>query len=377
MIDRYKDAGASAIWSELEKYRTWAKIETTYINSLLGSDYEVLDIYEEDIKDILEIEKIRKHDVAAFVEWYESKFRHVAGDLSRYVHFGLTSSDIVDTGLSMTIKRSNDRILMLTNNLIEVLSSVADDRVMPGRTHGKYAESVKIREKFNSYGSVLSNLTSEIKVCEYPGRLRGPVGDMKHIHEFFPSFNEHKVLFRLGCVDSKWINGQIISRAYHAGIMSKWAVMSSYIEKIATDMRILAMDGIGEITEGFNKGQIGSSSMPHKKNPIGFENICGISRIVRSYVQSANESIALWNERDISHSSVERIIFPDAVNLLCYQLVKLESLISGMSINYEVIDKNMAASEIMMGSHKSMLDNIHLGGSRTSSHSKERNRHGT
>jgi adenylosuccinate lyase len=159
--------------------------------------------------------------------------------------------------------------------------------------------------------------------------------------------------------------------------MSKWAILSSYLEKIATDLRILAMEGIDEVSEGFAVGQIGSSSMPHKKNPIGFENVCGISRIMRSYVCSANENIVLWNERDISHSSVERIIFPDAVNLLCYQLVKLNNLVGGMVINYASINNNMGGSSDEMSSHKDMLNNIHLGGSRTNSHLQGRNRHGT
>jgi adenylosuccinate lyase len=184
VIDRYRDEAATIIWSELEKYKTWAKIETVYINSLLTSDYEVFDINEEDVLEIMEIESIRKHDVASFVEWYEKKLKQVAGDRSRYVHFGLTSSDIVDTGLSMSIRKSNMRILELVDALVGTLHSINSSSHMTGRTHGRHAEPILIKDKFDSYTSVIHSLVSGIIHCEYPGRLKGPVGDMKHVCGF-------------------------------------------------------------------------------------------------------------------------------------------------------------------------------------------------
>lgn len=377
MIDRYRNDEACDIWSDIKKYNIWSDIEIRYISNILDKEHDRVIVSSSDIINILEIESIKKHDVASFVEWLENKLSNDGNVYSRYVHFGLTSSDIVDTWLSISIKRTDNLIDYLCSNLIKSINTLCTDGTMPGRTHGKIAEHITIHDKFYSYINILSDIKGKILLHKYPGRLKGPVGDKKHIKEFFPNFDEIKVLDELGCCDgSYFINGQIISRAYHASIISDWALLSTYIEKIATDMRILSMDGIYEVSEGFSSGQVGSSSMPHKKNPIGFENICGISRMVRSYVNVAMENIVLWNERDISHSSSERIMFPDIANLLCYQLVKLNDLMKSLVMHHDTINFHINDSCNIMSSHRELLDKIHKGESRAKSHLEGRMKHG-
>ena len=356
MIERYNHQGMAAVWSEQSKYQNWANIELAHCKALTGVSRRII-ITPRNITAIKRIETRKKHDVAAFVEWLERKVG------SRFIHFGLTSSDIVDTGFTMQLRAANNIITTLANKLINVINATPTNNInILGRTHGQAAEPILLRDKLTRYANLIKY---SIPNLPYYGRMAGSVGVYRYLDESYAI----KILNILN-LQSGYLDGQVISRAYYAQFMSAWTIMASILEKIATDYRLLAQTEIGEVVEAQTPGQVGSSSMPHKINPVGLENICGIARVIRGYNTTALENIALWHERDISHSSAERIVFPDASILLAYSLEKLAAILSKITYNTDKIANNLKLVENQVGSQRKMLSAIVNGQSRAAAHKK-------
>lgn len=369
MISRYNFKPIAEIWSDADRYKIWLQIELAFFNQLRGHSLEAPSHFLDDwITKIQERENVSKHDVAAFVEWMEEDYLFpIVKEEARYVHYGLTSSDILDTAFVIQIRKSNKIIDMLVSNIDALLHDLrADykDVAILGRTHGQAAELLSLAEKFHAWQKALVYNCPDEDERIYRGRLAGSVGD----HKYFDSEIEWKVLSSLGLEPANLIDGQIIHRSVFADYMNEWAMLASVVEKIATDIRLLAQSEIAEIREGFSKGQMGSSSMPHKENPILSENLCGLARTIRGYQTTAMQNIALWNERDISHSSAERMIFPDATTLLGFMLYRLQGLLSCLAIDTERMGENIERFGTGIDSQEIMLTLIDVGRTRKEAH---------
>lgn len=368
MIPRYDYHPISAIWSDNNRYLLWTNIELAFLEAFRGVRVEPLDVfYDGWVKKIQGKEQTLKHDVAAFVEWLEHEYLYAKIKTeSRFVHYGLTSSDILDTAFSLQIRDSNAHIVKLVDDVSTILGDLAlryRDITIIGRTHGQAAETIHLSDKFSAYRSALEMFAPLVNEAYY-GRLRGSVGDQK----YFDKAIELQALEKLGLEPCPVNDGQIMHRALFSRYMNTWATLGSTIGKIATDIRLLAQTEIGELQEGFSKNQIGSSSMPHKHNPIFAENLCGLARVIRGYQTAAMQNIELWNERDISHSSSERIIFPDAVTTLGFMLHRLKDVLFSMRVNTDRMAENIEKYGVGMESQKKMLKLINQGSTRKEAH---------
>jgi adenylosuccinate lyase len=337
------------IWTDQRKLETWLEIELLVCEALsqLGEipSEAVREIKEKASFDALrvdEIEKVTKHDVLAFL----TNVGESIGPLSRYLHYGLTSSDILDTSLALLLKEASDLILKDLHRLLKVLKEKAyqyKETLMIGRSHGVHAEPISFGLKMTLwYDEMKRNLLRMERAEEAVsvGKISGAVGTFAHI----PPFVEEFVCGRLGLKPAP-ISTQIIQRDHHAEFFTTLAIIASSIEKFSVELRHLQRTEVLEAEEFFSKGQKGSSAMPHKRNPISSENLSGLARLVRSYGSAALENIPLWHERDISHSSVERVIAPDATILIDYMLNRFTSLIE----NLIVYPENMKANLEKMG----------------------------
>jgi len=349
MISRYTRPEMGKIWTDQRKFETWLQIELLACEALaqlgeipaaaLG---EIKEKASFDIRRIDEIEKVTKHDVLAFL----TSVGEFIGPLSRYLHYGLTSSDILDTSLSLLLREASDLILQDIRRLLEVLKKKAfeyKETRMIGRSHGIHAEPITFGLKMALwYDETKRNLIrmERAKEAVSVGKISGAVGTFAHI----PPFVEEFVCGKLGLRPAP-ISTQIIQRDHHAEFFATLAILASSIEKFAVELRHLQRTEVLEAEEFFSKGQKGSSAMPHKRNPISSENLSGLARLVRSYQSAALENIPLWHERDISHSSVERVIAPDATILIDYMLNRLSGLIE----NLIVYPENMKANLEKMG----------------------------
>lgn len=367
MISRYDCPLISCIWTDASRYRTWMQIEFAFLEAYRGVHVDVPDVFLRSwIQRIARKEAVLKHDVAAFVEWLEEYLYPLIGDEARFVHYGLTSSDILDTAFSLQVRASNAVIGKLITQVCTTLCNCALDRPTTsilGRTHGQVAEVILLRQKFCTYSQVL-DFHAPADEEPYYGRFCGSVGN----HKYFPLEVEEEALYRLGLAVCDVNDGQVINRSIYARYMNTWAIIASVIEKIATDLRLLAQTEIAELLEGFAPGQVGSSSMPHKRNPILSENLCGLARVIRGYQTTAMQNIALWNERDISHSSAERIIFPDAVITLGFMLERLNDIFQSLVVNDEQIVCNLLEYQGQTKSQERMLTLIRDGLSRKEAH---------
>jgi len=349
MIPRYTRPEMGKIWTDQRKLETWLEIELLVCEALsqLGEipSEAVREIKEKASFDALrvdEIEKVTKHDVLAFL----TNVGESIGPLSRYLHYGLTSSDILDTSLALLLKEASDLILKDLHRLLKVLKEKAyqyKETLMIGRSHGVHAEPISFGLKMTLwYDEMKRNLLRMERAEEAVsvGKISGAVGTFAHI----PPFVEEFVCGRLGLKPAP-ISTQIIQRDHHAEFFTTLAIIASSIEKFSVELRHLQRTEVLEAEEFFSKGQKGSSAMPHKRNPISSENLSGLARLVRSYGSAALENIPLWHERDISHSSVERVIAPDATILIDYMLNRFTSLIE----NLIVYPENMKANLEKMG----------------------------
>jgi adenylosuccinate lyase len=363
MIDRYINNKINAIWNDQNRFDTWKLIQEKYVETL-----EELKIAEAGVakkirkaeiskEEVYKQEKITNHDLASFVDILQKK----VGEGSNWVHYGLTSSDIVDSANSLLIIQSIEIAQELILNLLKELKLKAiknKDTKIIGRTHGVYAEETFLGNIFgNWYLEIKRSLdrVERAKVSIAYGKLSGPVGNYTVVTEEM----EEITLEKLG-LKPEIFASQIVSRDRYAEVFTSLSILASTYERISTNLRSYQRSEISEMYEPFKDGQKGSSAMPHKKNPIGSERITGLARIVRGYTLSGLENMVLWNERDISNSSVERIALPDCFNLICFMTSELTSIISDLVINYEQIEINLnnAKSKTMSQQILSHLVNV-------------------
>ncbi len=365
MIPRYSRKEMSSIWEENNKFNIWLKIEKLACEAQAKLGVIPNNIAENlsgaiefDVECINEIESIVKHDVIAFLTYIAKK----AGVDVRYLHYGMTSSDVLDTCLAVQLKESCDILLENLKNLLAALKKKAEDYkdiVCVGRSHGMHAEPTTLGIKFarfyaefkRNYQRLIS-AQKEISIC----KISGAVGNFANVNPFV----EEYVAKEIGLIP-EIISSQVIPRDRHAMFFSVLGVIASSIENVAVEIRHLQRTEIGEISEHFSTGQKGSSAMPHKCNPILSENLTGLSRLIRSYVFPALENVALWHERDISHSSVERCIAPDACITMDFALVRLTDLIDKLVINKENIEKNLNSSKGLVFSQRVLLELVNSG----------------
>lgn len=368
MIDRYTLPKMREIWSEENKFRTWLQVELAACDAW-GKLKKIPSNSLKKIKTkaafnldrINEIEKTVDHDVIAFLTSVAEK----VGPDSRFIHMGLTSSDVVDTSLAILMREAGNVLVSDLKDLIRVLARMAKKyhgTVMMGRTHGVHAEPITFGLKMALYMTEmernLDRLNRAIEIISV-GKLSGAVGTYSNID---PKVEEYACKF-LNLAPAK-VSSQILQRDRHAEYLSTIAIIGASLEKIALEIRGLQKTEIGEVEEPFKKGQKGSSAMPHKKNPISCERICGLARVLRGNATVSIENIALWHERDISHSSAERITIPDSTTLLDYMLTTMTRIVDNLVVNPEAMRKNIEKSGGLIYSQRLLLALVDKGLSR-------------
>ena len=345
MIPRYSLNQVTSIWTDKNRYEIWLQIEILICEKLCIdkkiSKKDFLQIKKKakiDVEDIQKLDKKTHHEIIAFLNSISKKI----GKSSRYIHQGITSSDIIDTAFSIQLKKSTEIIITDIKKLLKVLKTKAykyKKTICLGRTHGIHAEPTTFGLKIAGFYAEmernlkrLKNAKDGISICA----ISGAVGTYATIHPSVENFVAKKMGLK-----SETVSTQIIPRDRHANLFSIFGIVASSIERIATEIRHLQRTEVREVEEFFSKDQKGSSAMPHKRNPILSENLTGLSRFIRSSVMPMMENIVLWHERDISHSSVERILAPDVTISLNFALNRLTNLISNLKIFPENMKKNL------------------------------------
>ena len=349
MIKRYLINEIEDIWNQNNKISTWKKVESSVTKQLedagivpKGLSAEILKV-NISLEELEEREKITNHDVASFVDILQNKIQKN----SEWVHYGLTSSDIVDTSNSLLIIESLDFLLIQIDELIETLKNLAikeKDTKIIGRTHGVFAEITFLGNIFSNWLLEINrNKQRIVKAKENisVGKFSGAVGNYSILNQEI----EERALSSLN-LRPELFASQIVSRDRYAEVIIAIGMLGSCFDRISQNLRGYQRSEVGEIFESFSKEQKGSSAMPHKKNPITSERVSGISRILRGYVITSLENISLWHERDISNSSVERIIFPDGFNLITFATIEMEKLFSNIQINHEKINSNIDLAKV-------------------------------
>ncbi|MEX0994192.1 MAG: adenylosuccinate lyase [Balneolaceae bacterium] len=368
MIERYSRKEMSDIWSEENQFQSWLEVELAACRawSRLGKvpPEDVEKLYEKadfDIERIKEIEKETRHDVVAFTRSVSESL----GSEKKWVHYGLTSTDVVDTALGVRLKQANHLLREGIETMIRVLADKAVEHkqtVMMGRTHGVHAEPTTFGLKcalwYAEMNRNLERFEQAAGGVEF-GKLSGAVGTFANI----PPEVEKYTCEKLELTPAP-ISTQTLQRDRHAYYMATLALIGSTLEKMAVEIRHLQRTELREAEEFFRKGQKGSSAMPHKRNPVSSENITGCSRVLRGYMVSSYENIPLWHERDISHSSVERIILPDATILLDYMLHRFSGVMEKLSVYPENMKENMDRTHGLVFSQRLLLTLIDKGLSR-------------
>lgn len=365
MIDRYTLPEMEAIWSQENKYRKWLDVEIFACEAMaeLGLvPTEALDTIKQKanftVKRVEEIESVTNHDVIAFL----TCVAEYVGDDSKYIHMGLTSSDMADTALAAQIKEAGVLILARLRELRKVLMTRAEEHrntIMMGRTHGVHAEPITFGLKILLWMAETDRNIERMERAQEVisvGKISGAVGTYANID---PAVEAH-VCKRMG-LKPDIISTQVVQRDRHAEFLTTLAVIGSSLEKFATEIRSLQRTEILEVEEYFAKGQKGSSAMPHKRNPIIAERITGMARLLRGNALAAMENVALWNERDISHSSVERVIIPDSTIIMDYMLYKFTSMIKNLLIYPENMTKNLARTGGVLFSQRVLLALVNKG----------------
>jgi adenylosuccinate lyase len=353
MIDRYTTPEMKTLWSEANRYRAWLEVELAATEAWEASGEVPAGIagrIRDALKDrplddafaerVAEIEAHTKHDIVAFTRALTER----VGEDARYIHLGLTSTDVVDTAQNLVLRQALDLILVDVTALMEAVRDKAvayKHTPCIGRTHGIYAEPMTFGLKFlNFYAALARDFTRLRRARDVIGvvMLSGSVGTYAHV----PPEIEVRVAEQLG-LEPDPVTNQTVARDRHAELMSALAILGTTLERIAVEIRHLQRTEVREAQEGFSKGQTGSSSMPHKKNPIATENITGIARLMRSNLQAALENVALWHERDISHSSAERVILPDTTILASYATRRLANVVQNLVVYPENMQRNLDA----------------------------------
>ena len=368
MIARYSRPLMANLWTEEAQFRTWLEIEVLACEGWAKVGKIPKDALKEirekanfETEKVLELERETKHDMAAFVSEVQ---RHI-GEAGRFLHLGMTSSDVLDTALSIRLKKSAELILAELDRLLALTKERAlrdKDIPMMGRTHGIHAEPITMGSKWLLWHDFLKRAKTRLCLAREEvsvGKISGAVGNYAHV----PPEVEKHVCDSLGLgVDS--LSTQVISRDRYAAYFSALGILGSAVEAIAVELRHLQRTEVGEVREGFGKKQKGSSAMPHKRNPISAENLTGLARLLRGMVVPAMENVALWHERDISHSSVERVIAPDANILTDFMLARLYDLLAGLEIFPEKMQENLDKLYGVIYSQKVLLALVEQGLSR-------------
>ncbi|MED4969326.1 adenylosuccinate lyase [Parageobacillus toebii] len=365
MIERYTRPEMGAVWTEENRFKAWLEVEIlaceawAELGVIPKEDVELIRKNASfDIQRIKEIEEETRHDVVAFTR----AVSETLGEERKWVHYGLTSTDVVDTALSYLLKQANEILLRDLENFIQVLKEKAQEHkytVMMGRTHGVHAEPTTFGLKMALwYAEMQRNLERFKQAAETVrvGKISGAVGTYANIDPFV----EQYVCEKLG-LKPALISTQTLQRDRHAYYMATLALIATSIEKFAVEIRGLQKSEVREVEEFFAKGQKGSSAMPHKRNPIGSENMTGISRVLRGYMLTAYENVPLWHERDISHSSAERIILPDATIALNYMLNRFTNIVKNLKVYPENMKKNMDRTLGLIYSQRVLLSLIDAG----------------
>ena len=368
MIARYTRPEMGRIWSEENRFRTWLKVEVAATETLADAGLVPKDAAKAireradfSVERIHAIEAEVRHDVIAFT----TAVAEIVGPHARWFHYGLTSNDVVDTAQALLIAQASEVIAAGLERLSDVLKRRAwefKDTPMVGRTHGIHAEPITFGFKLaNWYSETQRNIARFQRAAEEMrvGKFSGAVGTLAHQE---PEL-EQNICARLG-LEAAAISSQVIQRDRHANYMATLAVIASTLDKIATEIRHLQRTEVREAEEYFSEKQKGSSAMPHKRNPVTCEQISGLARVVRSNSQAAFENVALWHERDISHSSVERIILPDSTTLVDYMLSKTANLVDTMFVYPKRMMGNLESTGGLVFSGQLLLDLVEHGVSR-------------
>ena len=368
MISRYARKGMSNLWSPENRYAKWLEIEILACEALAERGEIPLSALENikskagfDAEKIDEIEKTTKHDVIAFLTDVASR----VGEDGRFLHMGLTSSDILDTSLALLLRDAADILIDDLDRLLAVLKKQAFDHkntIMIGRTHGIHAEPITFGMKMGVwYQEVLRNKDRLLRAKETisVGKISGAVGTFSFLH---PAVEDY-VCLKLGLRPAP-VSSQIVQRDRHAEYFTTLAIIASSLDKFSQEIRLLQRTEVREVEEFFSSGQKGSSAMPHKRNPVLSENLSGLSRLMRSYALASLEDVALWHERDISHSSVERVIGPDATILLDFMLYRFTGLMEGLCVYPDRMLANLHMTKGLIFSQMVLLKLVEKGASR-------------
>ncbi len=364
MIPRYTRAELAEVWSDHARFEAMRQVEVAASEELDGPSDEELDAIRAatfTVEEINEREKVTDHDTAAFVDVLSAS----AGPAGRWIHHGLTSSDVLDTGLALQLRRVAEIVLPDSRRLVEVLAAAARQHantLCAGRTHGIHAEPTTFGIKLAGFAFEAARNADRLtrafdQACV--GALSGAVGTYSATS---PEFEE-RVLARLGLAREP-VSTQVVPRDRHAELLTAIALAGSGLERFATEVRHLARTEVGEVREPFGRGQKGSSSMPHKRNPIKSEQVVGLARLLRGNAMAALEDVALWHERDISHSSVERVILPDSTILLDHMQRRVLALVEGMVVDAERMRENLELTHGALFSQRVLLALVESGLSR-------------
>jgi adenylosuccinate lyase len=369
MIPRYTPAEFGALWSSQTRYGVWLDVELAACDAMQSAGLVPAETAERirakrltlDPERIDAIERTVKHDVIAFLTHVEE----LAGDDARWLHRGMTSSDVLDTGLAILLMRAADLLLARLDALVDALVRRATEHQrtpMIGRSHGIHAEPITFGMALAGHLAELKRGRRRLRTAREEiavGKIAGAVGTYAHLS---PSIEE-RTLSALG-LRAETVSTQVVARDRHAAFFAALALVAAGIERLATNVRHWQRTEVAEAEERFTAGQKGSSAMPHKRNPIVSENLCGLARVVRAAVVPALEDVALWHERDISHSSVERMIAPDATTTLGYMLERATALVDGLVVYPEGLRQNLDRTGELYFSEAVLLALVHKGEAR-------------
>jgi len=368
MIKRYTLAPMAALWSEEAKYERWLKVELAVCRAWARAGRipaaalrEIESRAAFDLARIAEIESAVGHDVIAFVTAVNEK----VGPSSRYIHLGLTSYDVVDTALSLALRAAADLILGELDKTVAALAALAQKHrktPMVGRTHGVHAEPTTFGLKLLVFHQELLRDRERLRRARQGvsvGKLSGAVGTLAQLDAKVEEYALKQLRLKPAAAAT-----QVLQRDRHAEFMAALAIAGATLEKIALEVRGLQRTEVGEVAEPFRRGQKGSSAMPHKRNPELSERVCGLARLLRGYLVTALENVALWHERDISHSSAERVIFPDATITLYYMLERMNYVLGGLEVNARRMKENLGATRGLIFSGRVLVELAAAGASR-------------
>ena len=360
LTDRYVRPEMGALWTDEALFSSWMEVEVAAAEAMAAEgivpETAAARIRERagfDLERIREIEAVVHHDVVAFTQAMAER----VGEEGRYIHYGLTSSDVVDTALAVRLTRAADLVLRRVEGLREVLLRRAEEHrrtVMVGRTHGVHAEPMTFGMKMLLWWAEMGRNRRRLRAARSAvavGKLSGAVGTFAHL----PLSVEARVCAALGLASAP-ISTQVVQRDRHAELAAALAITAGTLEKIGTEVRNLQRTEIREVEEPFGRGQKGSSAMPHKRNPVGCEQVCGLARVIRANVVPAIENIALWNERDISHSSAERMTIPQSFLLLDHILLRTTAIVDGLLVYPEAMRANLERMNGLVFSGGALLE---------------------